>query len=164
MRILAKQYFYPNVKRYTYWMRKAARAIVIKDDQLLVMHRNKFGKEYYTLPGGGIEPNETPEQTVIRELVEETGVVVAIERLVFIENPGAIFGTQYVFLCSYQSGQPVLHPDSEEAASNRSGQNLYTPMWLPVEKLSQVTFMSPKLRQALQKGLASGFPMAAETL
>lgn len=45
-------------------MRRAVRAIIIKDKQLLVMHRNKFGTEYETLPGGNIEVGETPEQAV----------------------------------------------------------------------------------------------------
>ena len=36
-------------------MRRASRGIVIKDNNLLVMHRNKFGTEYDTLPGGNVE-------------------------------------------------------------------------------------------------------------
>ena len=145
-------------------MRNAARAIVISDNNLLVIHRNKYGKEYYTLPGGGIEQGETAEKTVLRELMEETGLKVAVQRLVFTENPGGLFGAQYIFLCAYKGGEPTLQPDSGEAASNKKGQNLYTPMWLPLSKLSSAVFMSPALRQAIQKGVTNGFPEAAETL
>jgi ADP-ribose pyrophosphatase YjhB (NUDIX family) len=45
-------------------MRKAVRAIIIKDDKLLVMNRNKFGKVYDTLPGGNVEIGETLEQAL----------------------------------------------------------------------------------------------------
>ena len=40
------------------------RAIVVKENKLLVMHRNKFGHEYDTLVGGGIDVGETPEQAL----------------------------------------------------------------------------------------------------
>lgn len=145
-------------------MRNAARAIVIKDDHLLVMHRNKYGSQYYTLPGGGIDAGESAEQAVIRELAEETGVTVALERLVFIENPGERFGHQYIFLCSYVAGEPMLHPESEEAISNGKGHNLYTPQWLPLTQLADAPFMSPALRAAIQKAVVDGFPESPKTL
>ena len=32
------------------------------------------GQEYWTLPGRGIQPKETPEQAVVREVAEEVGL------------------------------------------------------------------------------------------
>ena len=145
-------------------MRKAARAIIIKDDTLLVIHRNKFGKEYYTLPGGGIDAGETPEQAVVRELDEETGVKATIERLVFVEEPGEPYGTQYIFLCRYLTGEPQLREDSEEAALNKQGKNLYTPLWLPLADIASVAFMSPALQKAIQKAVINSFPNTPESL
>jgi 8-oxo-dGTP diphosphatase len=57
-------------------MRKPIRAvaILIKDSQILLMWRNKEGKEYWTFPGGGVEGDEKYEDAVIRELGEETTV------------------------------------------------------------------------------------------
>ena len=107
--------------------RQAVRAIVIKDNQLLVMHRNKFGTEYETLPGGGVELDESPVDALVRELAEETSVSVGDKRLVFIEEAGAPYGTQLVYLCQYVSGEPKLADDSEEALINKLGQNLYEP-------------------------------------
>jgi len=42
-------------------MKQAVRAIIIHNNNLLVMKRNKFGKEYYTLIGGHVEMGESHE-------------------------------------------------------------------------------------------------------
>lgn len=144
-------------------MRKAVRAIVVQDGNLLVIHRNKFGTEYYTLPGGGIDPGETPEQALIREMAEETSIRVNIERLVYVEEAGNPFGTQYVFLCTYLGGEPALHPDSEEALINALGQNTYTPEWLPLEDVAQVSFRTTTLRDILLRDVVNGFAEKVET-
>lgn len=142
-------------------MRRAVRAIVIKDGNLLVMHRNKFGKEYETLPGGNIEVGESPEQALLRELGEETSVVVETDRLVFVEHAGDPYGTQYIFLCKYVSGEPTLAPDSEEALINKLGQNLYEPKWVAIQDLPNLPFLSEKLKQAIINAVATEFPIQA---
>lgn len=139
-------------------MRSAARAIIVKDDALLVTHRNKFGMEYDILIGGGVDFGETLEQALLRELREESGVLIANPRLVLIEQAGEPYGTQYIFLCDYVSGEPALAEDSMEHAINAMGKNLYQPMWRPLKDLPDVEFRSERLKQAILKGLESGFP------
>lgn len=52
--------------------RKTSRAIVINKDGLYaVMYAEKFG--LHSLPGGGIDGDETPEEALRREVLEETG-------------------------------------------------------------------------------------------
>jgi 8-oxo-dGTP pyrophosphatase MutT (NUDIX family) len=48
--------------------------VVIKDDKVLLMHRVKNGKAYYSFLGGRPEAGEAPEQTALRELKEETNL------------------------------------------------------------------------------------------
>ena len=139
-------------------MRRAVRAIIIKDQQLLVMHRNKFGEEYDTLPGGNIELGESPEQALIREIGEETMLKFANPRLVFLEHAGDPYGDQYIYLCDYQSGEPRLRDDSEENLINQHGKNLHEPRWLALDKLADSIFVSEKLKQAILDSLADGWP------
>jgi 8-oxo-dGTP diphosphatase len=138
--------------------RQAARAIVIKDNQLLVMHRNKFGTEYETLPGGNVEVGESSEAAVVRELHEETSVTVTDVRLVFVEEAGDPYGTQFIYLCTYGSGEPMLAPDSEEAHINRLGENLYEPKWVQIADLPNLPFLSDKLKTKIIESVARGFP------
>lgn len=143
-------------------MRKAVRAIIIKDDSLLVMNRNKFGVVYDTLPGGNIELGETPEQALYRELQEETMIEFTNPRLVYIEHSDAIYGDQHVFLCDYVSGEPQLHPEAEEQHINKLGKNLYKPMWLPFEQLKTAPFLSDKLQEKLIQAIEQGWPEQVE--
>ena len=48
--------------------------ILIKDRKLLV--ERSVGKRAFIAPGGRMEPGETPEQSVIRELQEECGITI----------------------------------------------------------------------------------------
>jgi 8-oxo-dGTP diphosphatase len=139
-------------------MKTAVRAIVIKDNQLLVMHRNKFGHQYYTLPGGGVRGGEEKGAALSRKLTEETSIQISGPRLVYTEEPGAPYGVQYIYLCDYISGEPSLHHNSEEAKINALGQNIYTPQWLPLSKLSEVPFLSVRLRDAIRQAIKTAFP------
>jgi 8-oxo-dGTP diphosphatase len=65
---------------------------VIKDGQgrlLLIKRGHEPGAGLWSIPGGRIEPGETDEQAVIREIREETGLVVVPGRLVGrVRRPG----------------------------------------------------------------------------
>lgn len=145
-------------------MRRAARAIIFKDNQLLVIKRNKFGKHYFTLPGGGIAMGETPEQALRREIFEETGFQLGGARLVFTEEAGEIFGTQYIYLADYPGGEPALRPEATETKINALGQNIYEPAWLPIDDLENSSFVSDRLKHAILNGIKNGFPTSAAEL
>lgn len=58
---------------YTY-KRSRSVAIVVRDGKILMERVFYFGREFFTLPGGGIEKGETPKQACLRELKEECGL------------------------------------------------------------------------------------------
>ncbi len=145
-------------------MRKAVRAIIIHDEKLLVMHRNKFGKEYYSLVGGGIDFGESAEQALAREVYEESMLRYASPRLVIVQEAGEPYGTQYIYLCEYQGGEPKLEPSSAEASISALGQNLYTPMWLPLGHLQDSPFVAGVLKHAILQGHSHGFPEQVQVI
>jgi 8-oxo-dGTP diphosphatase len=65
---------------------------VIRDEAgriLLIKRGHEPGKGLWSVPGGRIEPGETDEQAVVREVREETGLEVACGPLLgAIERPG----------------------------------------------------------------------------
>lgn len=134
------------------------RAIVVRDDKILVMRRNKFGQEYYILVGGGVDAGETLEQALAREIQEETGFRLLQSTLVFTESHEDMYGHQYIYLCEVEGTVPALAETSDEAHIHALGKNLYTPRWMPINELAGVPFRTPELQQAILLALQHGFP------
>lgn len=55
-------------------------AVVLDDEGRVLLHRRSDDGRWAT-PGGILEPGEQPAQAVVREVREETGVEIAVERL-----------------------------------------------------------------------------------
>lgn len=137
--------------------RNTARGLVIHEGRILLIERWRDGLYYFSIPGGGIEAGEKPENTVRREIYEETSLDVAVERKVY-EMPALDGAVNHIFLCRYLSGEPALRPDSEEALSNSLGKNRFKPVWVPVDRLTGLPFehWSP-IRDQLVVDLNTGF-------
>lgn len=105
---------YVNLKRYLLSLKKriGARAVIFNGDKVYLMYRRKNGKEYYVLPGGGVENNETLEETVKRELKEEFSVDIKVIGYLGINE----FNTSinHFFYCEIVSGTPVLGGEEKE--------------------------------------------------
>jgi ADP-ribose pyrophosphatase YjhB (NUDIX family) len=140
-------------------MAKAARAIIFENGKMLVMHRNKYGSQYFTLVGGRVNEGESVEQALERELKEETGLEVASSRLVFYEGHPEPYNEQYIYLCDVKPhGELKVQDYSEEAMMNRIDLNVHTPMWVELNAFDKLSFRTPQLQQAIVKSLRQGFP------
>lgn len=131
----------------------------MQDDKILVMHRNKYGSEYFTLVGGRINDNETPEQGLAREVREETGLQVTVARLVYFEDHKPPHNEQYIYLCEIAPHTAVaIQDDSEEAMMNRYDMNTHRPLWISTKSFAHLPFRTPQLHEAIMKALKKGFP------
>lgn len=85
------------------------------------------GNDLWGLPGGGIEPDETPEQTVVRETMEETGLEIRVDSLAAVFGGPQLHHTYvggdegaYVMIayrCSVVGGD--AQPDGDEVTALR---------------------------------------------
>lgn len=75
-------------------------AAIIRDDRNRLLLQRKAGLEGWSLPAGAIEPGETPEESLRREVLEETGLKVLSAALV-----GAFGGRD--FRHTYPNGDKV---------------------------------------------------------
>jgi len=117
--VLDKKNYNPNG---SVGRRPSVRGIIIRNGKIAMMHSRKYN--YYKLPGGGIEPGETLEDTLIREVREESGLIVKPETIkefgyvrriekgryedIFIQD-------NYYFLCEAESTVMEQQLDDYEA-------------------------------------------------
>lgn len=80
-------------------------ALAIRDNNVLCIE-DKKGRGYI-LPGGKVEHGETPQQAVIRETFEETGIDVWNPELIF--HSPTLDGEKYTyaFLVHHAHGEPT---------------------------------------------------------
>ena len=96
---------------------------IMRDGQvLLIRHRHHDdGRSYWLFPGGGIEPGETEFDCVCREMREETGLDVRVERLIFDEpyETHGVYQRRHMYLCTILGGEaaPGYEPEPDAAAA-----------------------------------------------
>jgi ADP-ribose pyrophosphatase YjhB (NUDIX family) len=68
-------------------LRVAAYAVIVDDDdRVLLAHWNEGRKAAWTMPGGGLEDGEDPQDAARREVREETGYRVRLDELLGIHS------------------------------------------------------------------------------
>ncbi|WP_285734544.1 NUDIX domain-containing protein [Nocardiopsis sp. ATB16-24] len=89
-----------------------AGAVIREDGRMLVIKRRDNGN--WEPPGGVLELDETPEEGVVREVLEETGIQVEVERLTGVYKNMTRGIVALVFRCKPSVGKE--HPTSEATA------------------------------------------------
>lgn len=88
--------------------RETVRGVIEKNGKLLMVYSSHFGD--ITFPGGGIEDNETKEETLLRECREEVGAIVHItneigyiEEYIKMANGLILKYISYYYQCALES-------------------------------------------------------------
>jgi len=99
-------------------------AVLVHEGRVLLIRRGKEPlRGRWVVPGGTVEVGETLQEALVREIVEETGLVVRPREVVAvfdrIERDGEGVRYHYViidYLCEYVSGTPRAASDAEDVA------------------------------------------------
>jgi 8-oxo-dGTP pyrophosphatase MutT (NUDIX family)/ribosomal protein S18 acetylase RimI-like enzyme len=91
------------------------RGAIVKDHHILLIKVCEYEKNrvFWMLPGGGLEPGETEEECVQREMKEETNLDVHAKEVLFAEDfpAGYAYKDQKTYLCDVLNGE--AKPGSE---------------------------------------------------
>ena len=122
------------------WFRYRAAAIIIEDDCVL-MASNDVSRYYYSV-GGGVHLGETAEESVVREVLEETGVNYEIDRLAFIhenffDGNGITTGLKCHEVAFYFLMKPVGSQSLNSNSLCAEGREYMN--WLPIKELKTHT-------------------------
>lgn len=126
-------------------IRNAARAIVIQNQNILVVKVKEPYGECYFLPGGGQEFGENLRDTVHRECLEELGVEVEVGSMLFVREyigknhqfaqyDQKIHQMEYIFDCHLKD------PDQEIKTGINPDEGQIGVEWIPLKDLNQFNF------------------------
>jgi 8-oxo-dGTP diphosphatase len=122
--------------------------VVFSPDRSAVILILRRDVPVWVLPGGGIDPGESPENACIREILEETGLSVKIDRLIGLYTPvNRLTKRTNLYECSVISGTPR---GSEETQMAR------------FVSLSELPPMPPPYPEWIQDARAPGAPIERE--
>ena len=116
----------------------SVKGLIIKDYEFLALHKVSARCEYFDLPGGKMKVNESAEEALCREVLEETSLVIKPVRLLhhweFINDDYLIMGV--IYLCEVIEGDITLSCEHDYYE------------WLPLSEES-VPLLMPSLAQPI---------------
>lgn len=126
--------------------RPSVYAIVIVDGKILLSPRFKQG---YDLPGGGVDLGEDLENALIREVKEETGIDVAVNKLVALRtnffastHDEGVDDEYYQSVMAYYTCEVVGGALSTEGLDELEKQFVELAKWIPVEEIDNIKPMN----------------------
>jgi len=92
-------------------------ALIFDGARRILLIRENYGERRYGPPAGAVEPAETPQEAVVREVFEETCVDVRVERLVALYHSRGRRQRwlTFAFRCEIERGTPTIPTTGEIA-------------------------------------------------
>lgn len=109
------------------------------------MHRQRDGRTYCVLPGGGIEEGEVAQDACLRELQEETGLTGTLGAL--LSTPWESEAPALYFSVCTEQAQPVLGGPEK---SRGTEEDSYQPAWVPLDQVDSLDLVPAVARAAVQ--------------
>ena len=110
-------------------------AVICRENKIFATQRG-YGdyKDWWEFPGGKIEPGESPEQALKREILEELAAEISVGRKIMtVEYDYPTFHLSMdCFVCTLIRGEPELL--EHEAAKWLSRSELDSVPWLPADR------------------------------
>jgi 8-oxo-dGTP pyrophosphatase MutT (NUDIX family) len=125
---------------------RAGAVILNKDKEVLLIHRFFQGREYYVIPGGGVEDGETVEEAALREIKEETCLEAKLgEKFAEFHNEFDA-RVNHFFLVTEFTGVPAL--GGPEAKRN-SEEDKYILEWHSVEEIKKLALRPERIKEII---------------
>lgn len=105
--------------------------LIYEEDRVLMIRHKKDSREYWLVPGGGLEFGETVDFCIKREMKEECGIDVCVEKFVFsCETIGNNRHILHLFFRGKRTGGNLRLGNEE---------NLAGLEFIPLDRLKQIT-------------------------
>jgi len=122
--------------------------IIIRNGEILLIHRVKNNSEYWVFPGGGLENTDlSNKEGLLREIEEETCLEVKVKKLLYQHDYGTNKGLY--FLCDYISGKEKLGESIEKERMKEGKDDLYEPKWYLISELKKMLIYPLEIRDLL---------------
>lgn len=137
-------------KIYSGKVRIRASAIIVEDSSILLINQDVPTKEFpvWLPPGGGVQLGESTEEALVREVMEETGLLVKPVTLryihEFIQNP--FHAIEFYYLCEVDSGTLKTGSDPEH---NSESQIIHHAKWIPLTEIDDIELFPEFLRDEI---------------
>lgn len=110
-------------------------ALIVNDHRIFATQRG-YGewRGWWEFPGGKLEPGETPEEALVREIREELATEISVERYVTTvewDYP-AFHLSMRCYLCTIVNGSLTLL--EHDAAAWLDRDHLHSVQWLPADE------------------------------
>lgn len=132
-----------------------SRAAIVDQDKILLCKTLDLEISFYFLPGGHIEHGESAENSLLRELKEETGHICRIKK--FLGCLEYSFEPGHSSICHNHEYSFIFEAESEYLKSDREilcPEEHLELVWMPISNLSKIDFRAEALREILPKWLS----------